>query len=173
VSNPITIHFSDDLGRRLRYYRLPGDLIVLESLLLISGPHIRLYPHQLGRHIGNRLGRILDGPNDLALDTCNDRMSFPTCLYISDVLGLLSDRVGRPQRWGLRFVGAVASMFTFQPEAKAHLIGLLAGLVFLLAVYWWSEEVFKVVLGGVLVELIYMVREVYTWRRGERQSEES
>jgi hypothetical protein len=64
-------------------------------------------------------------------------------------------------------------MFTFQPEAKAHLIGLLAGLVFLLAVYWWSEEVFKVVLGGVLVELIYMVREVYTWRRGERQSEES
>jgi hypothetical protein len=173
VSNPVTIHFSDDRGHRLRYYRFPGDLIVLESLLLISGPHIRLYQHQFGRHIGNRLGRILDGPNDLALDTCNDRMSFPTCLYIREVLGLLSDKVGKPQRWALRFAGAVASMFTFQPEAKAHLIGLLAGLAFLLAVYWWSEEVFKVVLGGVLVELIYMVREVYTWRRGERRSEDS
>ena len=37
LSNPVTIHFSDDRGRRLRYYRFPGDLIVLESLLLISG----------------------------------------------------------------------------------------------------------------------------------------
>jgi hypothetical protein len=173
VSNPVTIHFSDDRGHRLRYYRFPGDLIVLESLLLISRPHVRLYPHQLGRHIGGRLGRILDGADDLALDTCNDRMSFPTCLYISDVLDLLSDKVGGPERWVYRFAGAVASMFTFQPEAKAHLIGLLTCVVLLAAVYWWSEEVFKVLLGGALVEVIYMVREVYTWRRGERRSEES
>lgn len=173
VSNPVTVHFSDERGQRLRYYRFPGDLIVLESLLLISGPRIRLYQHQFGRHIGNRLGRILDGPNDLALDTCNDRMSFPTCLYIKDVLDVLSDKVGRPQGWILRVAGAVASMFTFQPEAKAHLIGLIVGIALLWAAYRWSEEVFKVVSGGVFVELIYLSRETNTWRRGERRSEES
>lgn len=172
VSNPITIHFSDDRGQRLRYYRFPGDLIVLESLLLISGTRIRLYRHQFGRHIGNRLGRILDGPGHLALDTCDDRMSFPTCLYTKDVLDLLSAKVGRQQHWSMRLVGAAVSMFTFREEAKAHLIGLLVGLV-LLAVYWVSKEAFNVVLGAFLVEIIYLVREAITWRRGEQRSEES
>lgn len=171
VSNPVTLHFADEQGHRLRYYRFPGDLIVLESLLLISGPHIRLYPHQLGRHIGNRLGKILDGADDLAVDTCNDRMSFPTCLYIKEVLNLLSEKVGKPQGWFMRSIGSIWSLFTFRREAKSHLIGFLIGLILLAVVSKLWEEVFRVVLGAVLVEVMYVGREaLIAW--GEHRSEE-
>lgn len=99
-------------------------------------------------------------------------MSFPTCLYIKDVLDLLSDKV-KPQNWFLRLLGSVVSMFTFRRRAQLHLIMLVIGLVLLVGVSWLWEEVFKVVLGGVLVEVIHLGGEAFMFLTGERRSEES
>jgi len=107
------------------------------------------------------------------MDPCNDRMSFPTCLYIRDVLALLSSRTGAPQSRVLRFIGSAASMFAFRRQVKVHACLLLVGLALLAVAYVLWEDVFKVVLGALLVEVINIVREALTWWWGERRSEET
>jgi len=173
LSNPITLHFSDDRGGRIRYYRFPGDLIVLESLLMISNPIAKYYDSHIGARIGERLSSILAGPHELALDTCGDRTSFPTCLYIRDLLETIRNRGTEAQNILSRLFGRLISMVTFQRRITSH-IALCCAFG---CAYWlldkfghWKAAPLEAIGAAAILEVLTALWEIYYLEYERRRS---
>jgi hypothetical protein len=84
--NPINLDFND--AARTRYIRISADVILLESLELISGSrrlYVRGHP---GRRIFNHLMKTLASPP--TRDTTGHRLSPPSALYLHECLRRLT-----------------------------------------------------------------------------------
>lgn len=122
--NPLNVDFQD--GERTRFLRIPSDLVLLEGLVLLSGPSLEFAQGPVGNRMFRRLLTSLQPP--VTRDTSGHRPAFSSLIYAYDVLTLMSSK-NPPQtisRWNrFRATYQHAVRFRLLPVWK-----LIAGVAF-------------------------------------------
>lgn len=159
--NPINLDFND--GTKTRYIRLPTDLILLESLELISGPrgeYVRGYPgHRIFKHVVTTLAVPPDR------DTTGHRLTPPSALNLYECLTRLRNTRQLQGLLGLFGTGLAyfVCALAFGVNVGWNLIsvgGTLAGVF----ISWWylhDKVFFGAFLGAFLKSTLDLGKSVY------------
>lgn len=148
LSNPVNMDFQDQMSNRNRYIRLPTDVIILESLIIIGGD---LYLRSgIGRVILNNITKTLDkteGQNNiyfLSKDTTNNRPSFTTYQYIYDVLSDLSEFIYPLKKINRKRIlySKLLYVTKFSPIAEQNAFGLAFNGLLALIVYLLTKTIY-------------------------------
>jgi hypothetical protein len=120
-ANPVTIDYHAD--GRVRELRYPADIVLLETLVLLSGPQLLYIESHMGRAILERLSlTVADVP--MERDTSGHRPALTTVFYYRTTLQLVllkpKSRVPRLLRW---LAGATIASWRFSHRLK---LGVLA-----------------------------------------------
>lgn len=95
VAHPVNIDFVDDRQSpvRLRFFRVPADVVLLESMYHLSPDELDFLRYGPGRALLRSLERVFVGQAVPEKDTCGNQLTFSTCL---DTVSLLRRLTARP-----------------------------------------------------------------------------
>jgi hypothetical protein len=111
-ANPINIDFHD-LGRT-RYYRLPTDIMLLESLTVMSGQKLLYLRAHAGRRLLQRMFANVSNGGEFRKDLTHHRASVGVYLHIQELLvRLAATKPTAIPDWLLTFAGATAVAVAF------------------------------------------------------------
>ena len=168
-ANPVPIEFNDNVGHRLRYLRFPGDLILLESLAILSTLRSTCFSIGPGARIWSRLRTTIESENTPEKDTTGDRLSISTCIYINEVLSSLlviphSTKVFRPFKFLATWINAA---LIFGPVISWN----LAAFIFIAGIaiygYWKSQSNWLENVVAAVIVLVSYLKELHLYS-GER-----
>ncbi len=111
LANPVNVDFTDLRGPR--FFRLPSDLVVLEALILLSGPSsLHLVHTRQGSKVLRKVFGILER-NKFREDTSGHRASVGTFVFVGDILRLVQDRVSDTHWIPETLWGQIKGWFTY------------------------------------------------------------
>jgi len=164
--NPCNIDFHD--SNRTRYIRLPSDIILLESLLLIS--HRRptyLWAHT-GRELLSDLLTLLNAPT-LTKDLSGHRLTTSVAAYLADLL----NRLQRLQdaSWpdlAKRAAGWLLCSWHFGLNFAWNVLASGFSILGLTLCYWLGYDLGTKLFAGVLLKSVLdVVRSIFHLARGK------
>jgi hypothetical protein len=136
LANPMNLDFHDIRG--VRFFRLPSDLIVLESLILLSGHSLVLVQVSHGKKLLDKFFNML-GKRTFTYDTSGHRASAGTYAFVRDILNWLNrreyDKHLVPDRWR----GVYRGLFTFGVIARWDVILFLVFAVLTISAWGWGR----------------------------------
>lgn len=162
-ANPINIDYNDTGARRTRYFRIPTDMILLESLTLISGSNLQYLHAHAGRRILKYLSDSLKKSSKFTKDTSGHRASVGFYFFVTSVLKLISDkRTSRLSNFAKDIHGWFDCSISFGMDFTYNLLILIITLVILILASLYQVTVITQLFIGIFIKyLLDLFKSLY------------
>ncbi len=153
-ANPLNIDYNDPGNQRTRYFRLPTDMILLESLILISGSNLQYLHVHAGRRI---LKYLIDNlkSSKFTKDTSEHRASAGFYFFVKSVLQLICHKkTSKLPRFIKDFHGLFDCSMAFGTDFTYNLLILIVSIIILLFSIISKNNFLTQIIIGILVKSI-------------------
>jgi hypothetical protein len=161
TSSLINVDYTDSSGKT-RYFRLPTDMIFLESLALISGGNLEYLRVYEGKYIIDNLLENLNQSSKFTTDTSGHRASVGIYFFIDGVLKLISrKKASRLPSWFKDIHGWMSYSLSFGIDLAWNLIlFILASSLSLIFTFFNITDLARIFLGILIKSLLDILKSI-------------
>jgi len=166
-SNPINIDYND--FQRTRYFRIPGELVLLESYALISSRYRNYIYSHLCRRIFIQFAKCLNNGKFIK-DSSNHRATATYFLYVESLVKLVKIKMDGNKLWYpiKEIIGWFLVSKSFGLNFSINLAIVLISIIGIIILFYFNLEKWAFVGVGIGTKtLMDFFKSIYNIRRSE------